>query len=357
ELVICVVDGTAEPTPADREAVQLLRRSDKPVLYVANKVDSPKQSLYAKTYYQLGIDNLFELSALHGQGIGAFEEALVAHLPKPASAPPPLGGKNSPRIAVIGRPNAGKSSLINHLLREDRLLVDDRPGTTVDSIDSLFRHGEEDLVLIDTAGMRRKRSVKGGVEGLGVLQSVRSMERSHAVILMIDAHRGPAEQDAKILGLAIERGRAMVIGLNKMDLLSEQERKEAMGKVRDVLSFVPWVPIVTVSAKTGRGVNKLLDTAVRVVGEHNRRVTTGQLNRFFSEVLEKHPPPTHAQRAVRLYFVTQAQVRPPTFVAVTNFPDHVHWSYQRYIVNQLRERFGFEGTPIRVRYRGRKRDE
>ena len=358
DICVCVVDGTTDPTPADREAVALLRRSGKPVLYVANKADSPKQVTAAMTYYELGIEELIPVSALHGANIGDLEEKICAALPKPTGELEPVAGEEAPRISIVGRPNAGKSSLVNRWLDEERLLVDDRPGTTVDSIDTLLEHEGETLVLIDTAGMRRQRSVKGGVEGLGVLQSIRAMERSHCVIMMIDAALGPAEQDAKILGLAEERGRAVVIGLNKMDLLDEAGRKRAVERTREILNFVPWAPIVSLSVKGGRGVEKLLSTAKQAVANHRKRVTTAELNRFFEQVLDTHPPPTHAGKSVRLYYITQAQVRPPTFVVISNHPESVHWSYQRYVMNQIRERFGFEGSAIRVHYRAKnRRDE
>lgn len=354
DVVICVVDGTAEPTPADREAIALLRRTDKPVLYVANKADSPDKADLCVVYYELGIEKIFPVSALHGRGVAQFEDALLETLPKQSPSESDEES-DAPRIAIIGRPNAGKSSLVNHITRSDRLLVDDRPGTTMDSIDTRIEHKGAPMVIIDTAGMRRKRSVKGGIEGLGVLQAIRAMERSHAVILMIDARRGVAEQDAKIAGLAVDRGRALVLALNKMDLLSQDERKEAQERARDVLSFAPWAPMVTLSVKEGRGIHKLLDRVLEVVAQHNKRISTGELNRFFEHSVETHPPPIHKGKAPRFYFVTQAQVRPPTFVMMTNHPEAIHWSYQRYIVNSLRKQFGFEGTPIRVRYRARRR--
>jgi GTP-binding protein len=354
DVVVCVVDATVDPLPADREAVALLRDAGKPVIFVANKADSKPKEHHAVSYYELGISSIMPISALHGRGIGDLEEAIADRLPEVVEvAEPEL---DVPRVAIIGRPNAGKSSLVNQLCGEDRQLVDNRPGTTVDSVDTLVERDGKRLILIDTAGIRRKRSVKKrGVEGLSVLQAIRSIERSHVVVLMIDAEAGVGEQDAKIAGLADDRGRALVIALNKTDLLTREAQKKAMDRTREILAFVPWAPMVTVSALQGRGVTALLGRVEDAVAEHRKRIGTAELNRFFEEVLEKHPPPTMHHRAIRLYYITQATIGPPTFVIMTNDPNGVHFSYQRYVVNQIRKRFGFRGTPIRVRYRGKKK--
>lgn len=356
DVVICVLDGQAPPTNADREAVHLLRQAKKPVIFVANKSDTPRGAHESFDLYKLGIPSLLPVSSLHGHGLGALEESVARSLPKnEASSSPSL--VDVPRIAIVGKPNAGKSSLVNRLLGEDRQIVDDRPGTTVDSIDTLMERDGEKYVVIDTAGMRRKRSVHETVESMSVLQAVRAMERSDLILLMIDAKEGVAEQDAKIAGLANDRGRAMVIVLNKMDLLKGPERDKAEEKMRDVVSFAPWAPVVHISAKTGRGINELFVTIKKVIASHRLRVTTGELNRFFEEVLAHKPPPLNKGKPVRLYYVTQAQITPPTFVAVSNFPDAVHFSYQRYVVNSIRERFKLVGTPIRVRYKAKRKKE
>ncbi len=356
DVVICVVDATVDPLPADREAVALLRDAGKPVIFVANKADSPKKAQSAVSYYELGIESILTVSALHGRGIGELEEEIARKLPDEIELEEPE--LDVPRVAIIGRPNAGKSSLVNRLCGEERQLVDDRPGTTVDSIDTLVERDGSRLILIDTAGIRRKRSVKKkGVEGLSVIQAIRSIERADVVVLMIDGRAGVGEQDAKIAGLAHDRGRALVIALNKVDLLTRDQLKNAMDRTREILAFVPWAPLVTVSALEGRGVSTLLSRVEDAVTEHRKRISTAELNRFFEEVLEKHPPPTMHHRAVRLYYVTQVGVAPPTFVVMTNEPKGVHFSYQRYVVNQIRKRFGFRGTPIRVRYRGKKRGQ
>ncbi len=356
DVVICVFDATAEPTEADREAVTMLRRGARPVLFVTNKADSPRRALEGGSYYELGLEPLLAVSALHGVGVADLEEALLDLLPEPApEAAEVPADEDLPRVAIVGRPNAGKSSLVNRLLGAPRQLVDERPGTTVDSIDVLMDRGEHRWLLVDTAGMRRKRARKGRVEVHAVFHAVRAIERSDAVVLLLDAEQGAAEQDTKIAGLALDRGKALVVGLNKVDLLDAAAAREAERKAREVFGFVPWAPRVRLSARTGKGVRSLLRTVDRAVASHRKRVPTAEVNRFFVEVLERHPPPTYRKRPVKLYYVTQAETRPPTFVVVTNRPEGVHFSYRRYVANRLRERFGFYGTPIRVVYRGKGR--
>jgi len=352
DIVVCVLDATAPPLPADREAVSLLRSSALPVLYVANKADNPRVRDDAVELYTLGVPELIAVSALHGHGVAELEDKLIALFPPP-SEPTEVAADGIDRIAIVGRPNAGKSSLVNRLLGEDRQIVDDRPGTTVDSVDTQFELDGERLILIDTAGIRRKRSVEWGLESLAVMQAIRAVERSNVVVLMIDAQTGVSEQDAKIAGLAIERGRALVIGLNKSDLLDDAGRKKALESARDVFNFAAWAPVQLVSVSSGRGVRKLMQHVRACAENHKRRVTTGEVNRFFEEVLDRHPPPSMNNRSVRIYYATQVQAAPPTFVIASNYPERVHFSYRRYVVNQLRERFGFDGTPVRVFYRGK----
>jgi len=357
DLVVCVFDATNEPMSADREAVALLRGSGKPVLYVANKADTDKRAHAGMAHYELGIDHIFPVSALHNRGIGDLEEAIAQNLPESGGEALALD-EDTPKIAIVGRPNAGKSSLVNQLVGEARQIVDDRPGTTIDAIDTLMEKGGQRAVLIDTAGIRRRRAVGGeGIEALSVYQAIRAIERSDVVVLMIDASEGVGEQDAKIAGLVDDRGRGLVIALNKSDLMDPQDLKKAIDRTREVLAFAPWAPLVTISAKTGKGVKQLLERIFDAVTEHRRRVSTAEINRFFEEVLDRHPPPSMRSHPVRLFYVTQAQVKPPTFVVVTNRPEHVHFSYQRYVVNQIREHFGFRGTPIRVRYRAKSKKD
>jgi GTP-binding protein len=358
DAIVFVTDATTDLTTADRAAVQLLRQTDKPVFFTANKADSPRVDADAMELYRLGVKKVFPISALHGRGIGDLEAAIVESLPE--AEEPPADEERIPRIAIVGRPNAGKSSLMNRVLGKERMLVDDQPGTTRDAIDALVERDGKRYVFIDTAGIRRKGKVikaEDDVEAVSVLHAIRSIERAHVVVLMCDGREGVAEQDAKILGLAEERGRGMVIALNKIDLLKKDEVARLEEQTRDKISFAPFVPIVTLSAKTGRGVPELFRTIDKVRESYNKRVGTGELNRFFEAVLETHPPPTQGGKAPRLYYVTQAESSPPTFVAITNAPDSIHFSYRRFVVNQLRKHFGFEGVPIKIFYKAKRQRE
>jgi len=378
DVIVCVLDATCAPSGSDSAAMGLLRRAAKPVLYFANKCDGPRQEAEALDLYRLGMEDLICASALHGRGIGQLEQALFEAL-GPAGAdeddnddepwveehtddddPAVLGTDEPLRIAVVGRPNAGKSSLINRLAGQQRLLVDERPGTTRDPIDTIVERQGRQFVFVDTAGIRRKgRVAKAGsaVEAMSVLRAVRAIDRAQIVVLLTDAEQGVAEQDAKIVGLAVDRGRGLVIGLNKIDLLSRAELREASQKVRDVLAFVPWAPLERLSALTGRGVDRLLKTIARTERSFTQRVSTGELNRFFDEVIAAHPPPISGGRAPRFYYLTQARIAPPLFVVVASHAERLHFSYQRYVVNAIRDRFGFDGVPIRVRYRRKDRRE
>jgi GTP-binding protein len=360
DAIVFVTDASTGWNEADGAAVKLLRSCGKPVFYASNKADSPNADADAFDLYRLGVDRVFPVSALHGRGIGELEAAVLDSLPDADETDDDADQQGPPRIALIGRPNAGKSSLMNRIIGEDRVLVDSRPGTTRDAIDALVERDGKQYVFIDTAGIRRKSKVTkegSAVESMSVHSAIRGIERAHVVILLCDpTEEGVAEQDAKILGLAEERGRAMIVALNKSDLLSKTDREKAEETAREKLSFAPYVPVVHTSAKTGRGVKDLFETIDRVRTDFVKRVPTGELNRFFEQVIELKPPPTMGGgRTPRLYYVTQAEIAPPTFVAMTNAPDSIHFSYRRFVINQLRERFGFEGVPVRVHYKARRR--
>ena len=361
DVIVCVLDATTSTSPADHAEIALLRRADKPVIFVANKADNPRLEAESNDLYRLGIQSLVQVSALHGRGVDELEAAIDAALPALPGEPaePEAPGEERPMtIAVVGRPNAGKSSLVNRLAGEERVLVDAEPGTTRDPIDLPIERDGKRYLLIDTAGIRRKAKVAkedSVVEAVSVLHAIRAMERGEVALLMCDAADGVAEQDAKILGLAVDRGRAAIIVLNKIDLLDRKDLARVEAEARDKLSFAPWAPIVQVSAATGRGMGALFDTVSRVATAYRKRVPTGELNRFFESVLETHPPPTSGGKAPRLFFITQAEASPPLFVIIASDPEKLHFSYRRYVANQLRKTFGFEGVPVRVKYKERRR--
>jgi GTPase len=357
-LVLFVVDGRTPPTNGDHETVEMLRKRNRPTILVVNKVDGPRFESEAGDAFSLGLDLTVMVSALHGRGIGDLEDVMYERLPKTEQttmAP----DEEVIRVAIIGRPNAGKSSLVNTLLGEDRLLTLDEPGTTRDPVDSLFERNGRKYVLIDTAGIRRKRSIdEAGPEKQAVTAAIRAIERSHVTVLLIDANEGPAEQDAKVLGLAMERGRAAVVGLNKWDLVQKRpadEKRKLMERTHDILSFAKWPKQVKISALSGNNLDALVDTVDSAFAEFCKRASTSKVNRLFENIIDHHPPPLAQGKAVKLYYATQASTRPPTFVVQANFPEAIHFSYRRYVENRLRESFGFEGTPVRVFFRKRKR--
>jgi GTP-binding protein len=346
DVIVCVLDGTLPPTTPDREAVSLLRQSNKPVVYVANKVDNAGQALQATELFSLGVPELVNVSALHGLGTAQLAMKVTAALPAYHEEAPSEG--DVPRLALIGRPNAGKSSLFNRLSGEERALVDERPGTTRDALDAQVTYDGKTLLVVDTAGIRRKSRVEEKVELLSVMQALRAVERAKIAILLCDATEGVAEQDARLLGLCMDRNRGIIVGLNKIDLLSREEQKKARQQAEDTLVFAKFAPIMELSAKTGRGVSELVNKATQIAREWERRVSTSELNRFFQDVIERQPPPTDGGRAPRIFYVTQAESSPPLFVAMCSGAANIKASYQRFVTNQIRKTFGFEGVPIKV---------
>ncbi|HEX6766028.1 MAG TPA: ribosome biogenesis GTPase Der [Polyangiaceae bacterium] len=354
DVVVCVLDGSLPPTDADRAAVQLLRRAEKPVIYVANKVDTEARNAAASELYELGLPELVLVSALHGRGTAELAAAVAERLPPAVDDAAP--DDETPRVALVGRPNAGKSSWLNRLTGEERSLVDARPGTTRDPVDSRVTIGGKEFVVVDTAGIRRRSRVERGLELVSVMRSIRAIERANVVVVMCDASEGVAEQDARLLGLCIERRRGIVVGLNKIDVIPRNQRKKVVEEAGHVLAFARWAPLIGLSAKTGAGADELARAIVTASEELHRRIATSPLNRFFREVLERQPPPTHGGRAPRIYYMTQAESSPPSFVAWTNAPDSIKESYKRFVENQIRKAFGFRSIPIVVQYRKRERD-
>jgi GTP-binding protein len=363
DVVLFVVDGRVTPTSGDHATADLLRRADTPCVLVINKIDGQRLEAEAGDAFSLGLDPAVMVSALHGRGISDLEDLVGARMPASQSddedgAADALPGDGPVRVAVIGRPNTGKSSLVNRLLGEDRLLTLDQPGTTRDAVDTAFERDGKSYVLVDTAGIRRKSRVPlRGPERLAVAAAVRAIERCQVAVMMVDADAGAAEQDAKVMGLAVDRGRAVVLALNKWDLLEglSDRKREAADKIRDVLSFAPWAQVVRISALTGAGLSKLLEAVDAARAEFGKRVATGELNRLFEDIVEHHPPPLRKGRPVKLFYAAQAGVDPPTFIVHCSYPETLHFSYKRYVQNRIRETFGFDGTPVRVFFRKRKR--
>ncbi|MBW2278095.1 MAG: ribosome biogenesis GTPase Der [Deltaproteobacteria bacterium] len=362
DVVLFVVDGRVTPTSGDHATADLLRRTETPSVLVINKIDGQRFETEAGDSYSLGLEPVALISALHGRGMSDLEDLVEERLPAPVDSDaegtidPAEGGPV--RVAIIGRPNTGKSSLVNRLLGEERLLTLDQPGTTRDAVDSAFEHDGNQYILVDTAGIRRKSRVPPrGPERMAVAAAVRAIDRCHVVVMMVDADAGAAEQDTKVLGLAVDRGRAVVLTLNKWDLLErEDERKrKTVEEARRVISFAPWAQLVRISALTGRGLNKLLSAVDAARAQFGKRVPTGELNRLFEDIVEHHPPPLRKGRPVKLFYATQAGVDPPTFVVHCSYPEALHFSYKRYVQNRIRETFGFDGTPLRIAFRKRKR--
>ena len=385
-LLLFLIDGHHGLTGEDREIAAALRKSGKAVIFAANKVDGPKYDDVVNELYALGADNVYGISAAHGRGVAELLEGILETLAEQARArmeaeetadhdlpdgleqdAPGEGsdeeGESEPapagviRIALIGRPNAGKSSLVNALCGEERMIVDSTPGTTRDPVDTLIEHQGQRYLLIDTAGIRRRAKVYEPMEKIAVAMAEKALNRADVAILVIDGEAGIGEQDAKIAGLVQESGRALIIAFNKRDRLDAAAEKRLQENRARQLQFVPWALSGMVSAQSGRGVLRLLSEARRCFRAYDKRVPTGALNRFFDGIVQKHPPPLFQGKPIRLYYITQAQTKPPTFVLSVNYPEGMHFSYQRYLQNQLREAFGFVGTPVRLISRARVRKE
>jgi len=374
DVVVFVSDVRAGVTPMDIEAARLLRAADRPVLLAVNKVEGRAQEAAVHEFYSLGVPELFPISAEHGVGVLDLMERVLELLP-PASEGdaevPDEGALDSPaasdadrpelRIAIIGRPNIGKSTLVNRLLGEDRHVVHDRPGTTMDAIDSTVERDGRRYLLVDTAGVRRRARVSDALEGFAVSRAIRSIERCHVTLLMIDGTLGPTEQDARLARLVVDRGRALIVLINKWDLVRKSEGGATAGAaaVREALArrlpHADWAPVLLISALTGRGVHRLFERIESVYASFDTRLSTSDCNRFLQHAVLAHSVPQRHHRPVRLNYMTQVRVRPPTFTVFCNTPEGVAEPYKRYLKNRLRGAFSFEGTPIRVQFKRKRR--
>jgi len=354
DVILFVMDGREGLTPADREVADMLRRADKPVFHLVNKVDGDRHEAAIADFYALGVDEVFTISAEHNRGIGEMMEAVVAALPQGGAAGT---DDDVTKIAVVGRPNVGKSSLVNRLLGFERVVANPTPGTTRDSVDTYFNCNGKRYMLIDTAGIRRKGKTIEKIEKYSVMDSLRSIERADVALIVLDAAQGVTEQDEKIAGYAYEAGRGCIFVVNKWDALEKDNA--SIGKfvesIRMAFKYLPFAPILFVSALSGQRIGKIITEVDDVMAQYSRRVTTSELNRIFSEAVGSHHAPLHQGRRVKFYYATQVGTKPPAFVIFTNRPDGVHFSYERYIANRFREAFGFSGTPLRLMFRGRDR--
>ncbi len=358
DVILMLVDGETGPIPADREVADLLRRrvrsvSAPPVLLVVNKCDNADRRKQAMEFFEFGLGDPIPISALHGTGTGDMLDRLVEALP-PAAAMEEEHDRVG--IAIIGRPNVGKSSLLNRLLGEERVLVSPIPGTTRDAVDTHIDFGDVPITLIDTAGIRRRGKVEPGVEKYSVLRALKAVERADVVFMLVDASQGVTAQDAHVAGMAIEKHKSAVVLVNKWDLIptAQADKADFTLHIRQELKFLDYVPVLFISALTGKGVEEILPLALEVHEERLRRIPTAEVNRLLRDAIERHAPPTQSGRRLKLFYASQVRSDPPTFVFHVNDPKLVHFTYARFLENQIRERYGFLGTPLRLSFRARR---
>jgi GTP-binding protein len=351
DVVVCLFDGAAPPTSLDEEVVERLRRAGREVVWAANKTEGKKARQVALEYHELGVDELLYVSAAQGEGVGELVDAVVERLPaepEPAAAPPP---PDAVRLAIMGRPNAGKSTLVNTLLGEARMIVDEAPGTTRDAVQHTVTFHGEPWVLIDTAGMRRRRSIDRMTEELSVLHAVKAMGLAEVVLMLVDVTADVAEQDLRIANLALRRGRGLVVGLNKWDAAGEKPERLELVRPYSPVGTMEFVPVVRLSGREGWNLDELFDTARRVARNRRRRISTPQLNRFLEAAVEDHQPPAFRHRPVTLKYAAQVADAPPTIAVFTNRPEGVSDTYRRYLENRLRDTWDFTGVPLRIVFR------
>jgi GTP-binding protein len=353
DLILFVTDAISGLTGADMQVADLLRKSEKPVLLVANKVDNEQREQDAYEFYELGMGEVYTVSAIHGVGVGDLLDVVVEMLP-PSEIITELD-ESVVRIAILGRPNVGKSSLLNKLLGEERAIVSPIPGTTRDSLDTEMMWGDRRVVLVDTAGIRRRGKVDEGVEKWSVLRSARALKRSDAALLLIDAVEGITAQDSHIAGLIADEGVSVVVVVNKWDAVDPEKRRNRQlmeDQIREDLKFLSYIPVLFISALTGYHVEEVIPVSIDIIEARYQRLPTGQLNDIVHQAMVQHAPPSKRGKRLRIYFATQPDVAPPHFTLYVNDPKLVHFSYQRYLENAIRDVFPFPGTPIRMTFRG-----
>ena len=357
DVIIFLVDVRQGLTDADGKVADMLRRSQKPVVLCVNKVDSfKKMEADVYEFYNLGIGDPIPVSASNHQGVGDLLEAVSNHFKKDGSE---SDDDDRPRIAIVGRPNVGKSSIVNRLVGEKRVIVSDIAGTTRDAIDTPLKRNGREYILIDTAGLRRKSKIHEDLERYSIIRTVTAVERADVVVMVIDATEGVAEQDAKIAGIAHERGKGVIIAVNKWDAVEKDDKTiyKMTEKIKQTLAYMPYAEFVFISAKTGQRLDKLFELIDMIIENQSMRIATGVLNEILAEAVAMQQPPSDKGRRLKIFYMTQISVKPPTFVVFVNDKKLMHYSYTRYIENQIRNAFGFRGTPLRFIIRERKEDK
>ena len=357
DVIIFLVDVRQGLTDADGKVADMLRRSQKPVVLCVNKVDSfKKMEADVYEFYNLGIGDPIPVSASNHQCVGDLLEAVSDHFKKDGSE---SDDDDRPRIAIVGRPNVGKSSIVNRLVGEKRVIVSDIAGTTRDAIDTPLKRNGREYILIDTAGLRRKSKIHEDLERYSIIRTVTAVERADVVVMVIDAAEGVAEQDAKIAGIAHERGKGVIIAVNKWDAVEKDDKTiyKMTEKIKQTLAYMPYAEFVFISAKTGQRLDKLFELIDMIIENQSMRIATGVLNEILAEAVAMQQPPSDKGRRLKIFYMTQISVKPPTFVVFVNDKKLMHYSYTRYIENQIRNAFGFRGTPLRFIIRERKEDK
>ncbi len=356
DLIFFLMDGKEGLTPTDMEVASYLRKITKAVFYVVNKVDGERQEEEVFDFYRLGVEKLHSISAEHGRGVGDLLDEAFKSLP-PALPQEERAGEET-RVALVGRPNVGKSSLLNKLIGRSRAIVDSSPGTTRDAIDTPFLREGQKYIFIDTAGIRRKSKVTERLEKYSAIKALKSLERCDVALILLDGFEGLTEQDARIVEFAAESGRAIILVVNKWDLVGKDSStmEDYKERIHREMKTLDYLPILFISALSGQRVAKIFATIEEVVAEHRKRIPTADLNKWLQETVQSFPPPLYRNRPVKLYYVSQVDVGPPTFVLFTNETRGLGESYQRYLVRRLRERYGFSGTPIRLFFRQRRKE-
>ena len=376
DVILFVVDAAAGLAPLDHEVADRLRRTSKPTILVINKADNPRREQEGAEFYALGMDPAITVSAQHGRNTGDLADMVVDALPPaPPAAPEPEWTDDSlspdelaelaetemgaPRVAIVGRPNTGKSTFVNRVLGQERMIVSDVPGTTRDPVDTTVLVDDEPMILVDTAGIRRRGSVQRGIEQYSVLRSMKAIDRADVAVVMTDATEGYTAQDAHVVGHVLEAGKGIVLVINKWDAVEKDgHTADAWLKVlRREAPYLAWADIVFASAQTGQRLERIMREARRVAEERYRRVPTGDLNRVVTDAVRAHPPAHVRNRLGKVLYATQVAVAPPTFVIFVNDPELIHFSYRRYLENRIREEYGFLGTPIRLIFRERASEE